>query len=86
LAKEDVCEDEGVFARDRAMFALASMVDGNTDTGIPDEIGILDGMRQTTGDALEAITTPDDDGECRHCGLALPEGGPPMCPRCGAPR
>lgn len=24
-------------------------------------------------------------GECPHCGLALREGGLPMCPQCGAP-
>jgi hypothetical protein len=83
---DDVCEDEAEFASDRAQFALASIEDGTTASDEADDIGTLDGMRQTTGDALEAITTPDADGECRHCGLTLPEGGPPMCPRCGAPR
>jgi len=34
----------------------------------------------------ESMTTPDADGECPHCGLELPKQGPPMCPRCGAPR
>jgi hypothetical protein len=37
-------------------------------------------------EAAEAMTTLDADGESPHCGLELPGQGPPMCPRCGAPR
>jgi len=33
----------------------------------------------------EEMNTSDGDA-CPHCGLDLPESGPPMCPRCGTPR
>jgi HEAT repeat protein len=51
-----------------------------------DGLGTIESIRGGTDDVVEKITTPDGGGECQRCGLALPEGGPPMCPRCGAPR
>lgn len=49
--------------------------------------GVL--LRPGAGAALgllaESDATPDDVGECPHCGVELPESGPPMCPRCGGP-
>jgi len=49
------------------------------------ELGTVESVRAGTEAVVESITSPDGDGECAHCGLALPERGPPMCPRCGAP-
>jgi len=51
----------------------------------PDGVATIESIRDGTDDVVEAMKTPDD-GECPHCGLALPESGPPMCPRCGSPR
>jgi len=68
------------FVTERVQFAR-----GGQDAGGDDGVGTVDAIRRTTDEVVEAITSPDGDGECPHCGLALPEGGPPMCPRCGAP-
>ncbi|MBP2249788.1 hypothetical protein J2754_000085 [Halarchaeum solikamskense] len=62
----------------RARFAL-----GDADASDADDLGSIDGLRRTTADAAESIAAPDS--ECPNCGLALPDAGPPMCPRCGAP-
>jgi len=83
--------DEESFVADRARFASRAL-DGSGRSGDgepedrpePREIGTVAGVRRTTTEAVAAITTPDG-GECPHCGLALGEHGPPMCPRCGAP-
>ncbi|WP_161625229.1 hydrogenase maturation nickel metallochaperone HypA [Halosimplex carlsbadense] len=48
--------------------------------------GPLESVHASTERAVEAVTTPGADGECPQCGLEVPEQGPPMCPRCGAPR
>jgi HEAT repeat protein len=74
-------DDEDSFVVDRVRFAL----DENVNAG-RDHVGTTRGVRETTDDAVDAIQSPDADGDCPHCGLALPENGPPMCPRCGAPR
>ena len=77
----DAVESEAAadFLDPRVAFALgdrsAAAVDGVADTAA---------IRETTEGVVEAITTPDGDG-CPHCGLALPENGPPFCPRCGQP-
>jgi len=73
------------FAADRVAFALASLDDTDPSEAASEEIGSLDGVRETTGEAVDAITSPDRDRECPHCGLALPADSPPLCPRCGAP-
>jgi hypothetical protein len=75
-------DDEESFVVDRVRFAL----DAETLDVERDHIGTTRGVRETTDDAVDAIQSPDADGDCPHCGLALPENGPPMCPRCGAPR
>jgi len=80
LALEEMTDDEA-FAAERAHFALGASGDGP----VSDSIGTLPGVRETTADAVEAITAPETEGECAHCGLNLPAEGPPMCPRCGAP-
>jgi len=83
-AKDD---EEERFAVDRARFAL-DRIHGtdaaNEAREASDEIGTVAGVRATTDEAVEAITSPDGEG-CPHCGLVLGAGGPPMCPRCGAP-
>ncbi|WP_313692015.1 HEAT repeat domain-containing protein [Halorarum halobium] len=79
-------DDEEEFVGDRARFALDSVRNGTASDDPPDGIGSIDGVRRTTGEAVDAIVAPTTEGECPHCGLALPETGPPMCPRCGAPR
>ncbi|QPV63836.1 HEAT repeat domain-containing protein [Halosimplex litoreum] len=81
-------EDEAAaFVAERVAFARAGAADDATE-GVtePGSVGSLDSIRASTERAVETMTTPDADGECPHCGLELPEQGPPMCPRCGAPR
>jgi HEAT repeat protein len=68
------------FAARRAAFALGEGVDADPKPGS------VVSIRATTEGAVAAITEPEADGECAHCGLELPETGPPMCPRCGAPQ
>lgn len=80
--------DEGEpFVVERARFARGVGRDstGNEEVETDTEIGSVDAIRETTAEAVAAITEPDGDGTCPHCGLTLPEGGPPMCPQCGAP-
>jgi rubrerythrin len=74
-------DDEESFVVDRVRFALDETVNAERE-----HIGTTQGVRETTDDAVDAIQSPDADGDCPHCGLALPESGPPMCPQCGAPR
>lgn len=73
------------FVADRIRFARTAFAEGSRDDVVPDEIGTVEDVRETTDDAVEEITSPDGDGRCPHCGLVLPENGPLMCPRCGAP-
>ncbi|ESP87477.1 HEAT repeat domain-containing protein [Candidatus Halobonum tyrrellensis] len=81
-------DDGTAFVAERAAFAVR--IDGDTADAAdaadetPDRVGSVAAVRATTSDAVAAITAPDDD--CSRCGLALPGAGPPMCPRCGAPR
>lgn len=72
-------DDEEFVAR-RARFAAAVNDEGEDFEGI----GTVAAVRETTEDVVEDLLTPD--GECHHCGVALPDPGPPICPRCGAPR
>jgi HEAT repeat protein len=83
--RERLGSDGEPFAADRTQFALDALrTDGDPDE-IPDGVGSLDGLRDTTEAAADAVAAPDAEGECPHCGLALPGAGPPMCPRCGGP-
>jgi HEAT repeat protein len=76
-------DDAPPFLTDRVRFARASLGD---DTGrTPDGVGTVESIRRGTDEAVAAIRSTDGDGECPHCGLELPDGAPPMCPRCGAP-
>jgi len=81
----DEANHDEPFFRHRIRFVVEALPGAATSSDIPDSVGTLEGIRRTTDEAVEAITSPDGDGECPHCGLSLPENGPPMCPRCGAP-
>lgn len=78
-----LADDEEGFAARRARFATSAVDDG-ADEG-PADVGTVEGVRETTDDAVDGIASPDGDHQCPHCGLDLPEAGPPLCPRCGAP-
>ncbi|GAA0248071.1 HEAT repeat domain-containing protein [Haladaptatus pallidirubidus] len=80
--KEQKVDSESFFRR-RKRFALGAVNGAVGSSEVEAEIGTVEGIRATTGDAVAEITSPD--GECPHCGLALPETSPPMCPRCGGP-
>lgn len=82
---EELREEEEPFVSDRAEFAIGRVHGADEVDECRGEIGTVQGVHDTTPEAVDAITSPDGDGECAHCGLALPENGPPMCPRCGAP-
>jgi HEAT repeat protein len=79
----DHTTEDTAFVSERLRFAFGSHSESDEARDVRAEIGTLDGVRETTADAVDAITTPD--GECPHCGLAIPSPGPPTCPRCGAP-
>ncbi len=71
------------FLAERARFALDAGAEANAPSA--GGVGTVEGIRETTADAVAAIRTPSG-GECPHCGVALPADPPPVCPRCGAPR
>lgn len=75
--------DAAAFLRPR-LTLLRDAAGRPMDGATPADVGTLASLRESTEAAVEAMTTPDGDA-CPHCGLALPESGPPMCPRCGAP-
>lgn len=78
-------DDEASFVRERVQFASENLMGQMDVADHPDEIGSVEGIRNETESVVEEIMAPDGDGQCTQCGLALPEHGPPMCPRCGAP-
>jgi len=73
-------DDAPSFLTDRVRFCRRQQ-----SGSAPDGVGTIESVRAGTDDVVAEMTTPDE-GECPHCGLALAESGPPMCPRCGAPR
>jgi len=79
-------EDDDVpsFLTDRVRFCRRQL-SGEQSGSAPDGVATIESVRAGTDDVVAEMTTPDE-GECPHCGLALSESGPPMCPRCGAPR
>lgn len=77
---EDVEES---FAVERLRFARGALAGEESTEAIPDDVGTVEAVRETTEDVVAELTAPD--GECPHCGLTLPENGPPTCPHCGAP-
>jgi hypothetical protein len=79
---ESLAAAETDLLAERALFALRA-ADGQPDSH--GQLGTPDAVRETTEAAVEAITTPDSEDACPHCGCPLPEHGPPFCPDCGAP-
>jgi len=79
-------EDDGApsFLTDRVRFCRQQL-SGEQSGAAPDDVATIESVRAGTDDVVAEMTTPDE-GECPHCGFALAESGPPMCPRCGAPR
>jgi HEAT repeat protein len=78
---EALADHGDTFAAERARFALAA----GLGLASEDSLGTPRSVRETTEAAVEAITSPPEC-ECPNCGLELAETGPPVCPRCGAPR
>lgn len=78
-------DDEASFVAERARFALGNLADHTGDSGVPDAVGTVEGLREGTEPIVEDVTSPDEDRTCSQCGHVLPEHGPPLCPRCGGP-
>ncbi|MCL7416767.1 MAG: hypothetical protein M8354_02860 [Halalkalicoccus sp.] len=66
-----------------AIPALAAVGGDATAAGPKEGIGSLAAIRVRTDEVEAGIAGPE--AGCPRCGLALPDGGPPTCPRCGAP-
>jgi len=77
-------DDAPSFLTDRVRFYRRQLSTEQSGSA-PDDVATIESVRAGTDDVVAEMTTPDE-GECPHCGLALSESGPPMCPRCGAPR
>lgn len=78
-----VTDDEASFAAERARFALAGVERGAGRADPAEGVGSLAAIRERSDDVVAEISAPE--AGCPHCGLALPENGPPICPRCGGP-
>lgn len=84
LATLDIKHDDSPsFLSERVQFCRRRLADEGSGTS-PDSVATMESIRDGTDDVVEEMNAPDDSG-CPHCGLSLSEGGPPMCPRCGAP-
>jgi HEAT repeat protein len=77
-------EDPPTFLTDRLSFCRRQLA-GDQSAGTPERVGTIRSIRDGTDAVVEEMNAPDGEA-CPHCGLDLPESGPPMCPRCGAPR
>lgn len=84
VAKLRSLSDDSQFIADRANFALSGMsgVD-SADTAV--QINSVEGIRERTDTIVAEIQAPDTTDGCPHCGVSLPDNGPPMCPACGTP-
>ncbi|QGA82384.1 zinc ribbon domain-containing protein [Halomicrobium sp. LC1Hm] len=80
-----LADDEESFVTERGAFAAERGRSGDRRSEESD-LGTIASLRRTTGSVIEELTTADAVDDCPHCGAALPESGPPMCPQCGAPR
>lgn len=78
----DMDEGTPAFLSDRLGYLRGQGDDGQSDP--PAGVGTIESVRDGTESVVEEMTSPDG-GECPHCGLALAENEPSMCPRCGAP-
>jgi len=79
---QSLADAETAFVTERARFALDAL---GAEFGDVAAAPTVDAIRAETADVVADIRAPDGDGHCPHCGLELPENGPPMCPRCGGP-
>jgi len=77
--------DANTFVVERARFAIDARTAAGASSST-DPSTRLGTVRDATTEIATEIRTPETDGDCQHCGLALPDSGPPMCPQCGAPR
>jgi len=77
-------DDAPSFLTDRVRFCRRQL-SGEQSGAAPDGVATIESVRAGTDDVVAEMTTPDES-ECPQCGLAVAESGPPMCPRCGAPR
>jgi HEAT repeat protein len=77
-------DDRPTFLTDRLSFYQGQSATEQSG-GVPNGVGTIESIRDGTDAVVEEMNAPDGDA-CPHCGLDLPESGPPMCPRCGAPR
>lgn len=77
-------DDAPRFLTERLQFARQVSTDEDQPTTT--EFGTIDSIRNSIEDGAERIRSPDSDDKCLHCGLSVPDSGPPMCPRCGAPQ
>ncbi|OYR59179.1 HEAT repeat domain-containing protein [Halorubrum halodurans] len=84
-AVESTFDDPPSFLTARVEFLREVLHEGGSGKR-PDDPGSVESIREGTDPIVEEITSPAGDGECPHCGLDLSDGGPPTCPRCGAPR
>jgi len=81
---ERLADDESSFVASRGTFALTAL-DLADEPDVTDGIAEIEAIRDATDGIADEITSPATDGECPHCGIELPDGGPPVCPGCGAP-
>jgi HEAT repeat protein len=77
-------EDPPIFLTDRLSFCRRQIA-SDQSADVPEGVGTIDAIRDETDGVVEEMNAPDGD-VCPQCGLDLSESGPPMCPRCGAPR
>lgn len=77
-------EDPPTFLTDRLSFCRRQLA-GDKSKDAPEGVGTIESIRDGTDAVVGEMNAPDGEA-CPHCGLDLPESGPPMCPRCGAPR
>ncbi|AUG49264.1 hypothetical protein BVU17_16965 [Haloarcula taiwanensis] len=80
----DALTDDHEFVAERAQLALSQSRGEELDSAY-DEVATKETIRTQTADIVSEIRTSGDDGECPHCGLSLPDSGPPLCPSCGTP-
>lgn len=77
-------DPEEPFAAERVRFARDALTTDDGAVTSMDQVATLESLRHTMAEAAEAVRSPAGEG-CPHCGLALPEEGPPLCPQCGMP-
>jgi len=83
VAVDDLPEGEEAFECERVEFVRRALA-GEAEASTPAGVGAVDAA--TTDEIARKVATTDDEHTCPHCGLALPDAGPPLCPRCGTPR